>query len=134
VAFVGITATLFLLPLLSQLGHPGLWMLLPFLGAAVGGIWWALDRNRRDRTLTENLTLRPDRIDLIRTGPRAKRQTWEANPHWVRLTLHPTGGPVPQYLTLSGNGREVELGAFLTEAERVALKREIEAHLASLRP
>jgi uncharacterized membrane protein len=40
---------------------------------------------------------------------------------------------VPQYLTLSGGGRVVELGAFLTEAERVALKGEIERLLVSLR-
>jgi uncharacterized membrane protein len=32
---------------------------------------------------------------------------------------------VPQYLTLRGAGREVELGAFLTEAERVSLESEL---------
>ncbi|MGV8987103.1 MAG: DUF2244 domain-containing protein [Cypionkella sp.] len=133
VIFVGITAAMFLLPLLSQLGHPGLWVLLPFLAAALGGIWWALDRNGRDRAFTECLTLHPDLIELVRSGPYRRRRTWEANPHWVRLTLHRTSGPVPNYLTLSGNGREVELGAFLTEAERIALKPEIEARLASLR-
>ncbi|MBI1171296.1 DUF2244 domain-containing protein [bacterium] len=131
VVFIGLTAALFLLPLLSQLGHPGLWMLLPFLGAALGGIWWALDRNHKDRAITETLTLNTDRIELVRVGPR-RRQTWEANPHWVRLTLHATAGPVPSYLTLSGSGREVELGAFLTVAERIALKPELEARLARL--
>ena len=109
-------------------------MLLPFVGAALAALWWALDRNTRDRTIAEDLTLTPTEITLTRTGPRARRQTWAANPHWVRLTLHPTAGPVPHYLTLSGNGREVELGAFLTEAERIALKADIEARLADLRP
>jgi uncharacterized membrane protein len=133
VIFVGVTSTLFLLPLLSQLGHPGLWVLLPFLAAALGGVWWALQRNAEDRRITEDLTLTPSEIALIRHGPRAKRQTWAANPHWVRLTLHATAGPVPNYLTLSGNGREVELGAFLTEAERIALKSELEVQLSNLR-
>lgn len=130
VTFIGVTAFLFLLPLLSQIGHPGLWVLLPFLLAALGAVWWALTRNAADRTITEDLTLQPGRIALTRTGPRARRQIWEANPHWVRLTLHATDGPVPNYLTLTGNGREVELGAFLTEAERIALKSDLETRLA----
>ena len=44
-----------------------------------------------------------------------------------------TAGRVPQYLTLKGEGREVELGAFLTEDERVALAGEIRKTLALLR-
>jgi uncharacterized membrane protein len=133
VTFVGATAVLFLLPLLTQIGHPGLWMLLPFLLSALAALWWALDRNIRDRTITEDLTLEPHRIALIREGPHRKHQTWEANPHWVRLTLHAKAGPVPNYLTLTGNGREVELGAFLTEAERITLKADLEARLGRLR-
>ena len=54
---------------------------------------------------------------------------WEANPYWVRLKLHEAGGPVPKYLTLSGAGREIELGAFLTPGERVELKSCLEAEL-----
>jgi uncharacterized membrane protein len=36
---------------------------------------------------------------------------------------------VPNYLTLSGGGREVELGAFLTPVERVELKDTLESAL-----
>jgi uncharacterized membrane protein len=64
-------------------------------------------------------------VTLSRHGPRGKRQDWEANPYWLRVTLHETGGPVPHYLTLKGEGREVELGAFLSEDERIALNREL---------
>ena len=35
--------------------------------------------------------------------------------------LHASGGPVPNYITLRGGDREVELGAFLSEDERIAL-------------
>jgi hypothetical protein len=49
------------------------------------------------------------------------------------LQLYPTQGPVPQYLTLRGNGREVELGAFLSEEERVALRDEVHSRLNALR-
>ena len=40
---------------------------------------------------------------------------------------------VEKYLTLRGNGREIELGAFLTPGERAALYREIRDALARLR-
>lgn len=133
VAFIGVTAGLLFLPLLTQLGHSSLWMLLPFLLATLSAIWAALGRSNRDRSITEALVLTPDQIALTRTGPRGRVQSWTANPHWVRLTLHRTAGPVPNYLTLSGNGREVELGAFLTEAERIALKADLEERLAHLR-
>lgn len=133
VSFVGITSAMLALPLITQIGHPGLWVLLPCLLAALAGLWAALTRNRQDRSVTEVLTLSTDHVTLTRHGPHGHRQDWQANPHWLRVTLHATGGPVPQYLTLSGGGRVVELGAFLTQAERVTLKAEIEQRLADLR-
>jgi uncharacterized membrane protein len=39
-------------------------------------------------------------------------------------------GPVANYITLSGNGREVELGSFLGEDERKELFNEL-SHLLS---
>ena len=47
--------------------------------------------------------------------------------------MHETGGPVPHYVTLSGNGREVEIGAFLSEEERVELFSELQARFNDYR-
>lgn len=131
--FVGITAALMALPMLALLGTPALWGVLGFAVLAMGGVWAALRRSEADRTITEDLTLTPDRITLVRSGPRGRRQAWEANPYWVRVVLHPKAGPVPNYVTLQGGPREVELGAFLSEDERVALQGEVQAALARLR-
>lgn len=131
--FVGLTAALIALPLVILIGHPVLWGLLPFEVGAVAAIWWALMRNGRDRGILEELTLSRDQVRLIRQNPRGPAQLWEANPHWVRVTLHATGGPVPNYVTLNGNGREVEIGAFLSEDERLSLGRELTARLSTLR-
>lgn len=130
--FIGITATLIAVPLLALIGNPALWVLLPFLAAAVAAIWFALQRSYRDGEIVEHLTLTPDLITLTRHGPRGRRQDWQGNPHWLRLTLHPTAGPVPNYLTMKAEGREVELGAFLSEDERVAIRLELEKMLAGL--
>lgn len=133
VGFIGLTAALIAVPLIVHIGSPVLWALLPFVLITIWGIWFALRKNGRDRAIVETLSLSPDRLTLTRHGPRGKRQDWEANPYWVRVTLHKTGGPVPHYLTLKGEGREVELGVFLSEEERIALGGELLSRLHALR-
>lgn len=123
--FIGLTAGLIALPLTGIIGSPVVWALLPFLLATLWAIWFALRKSGRDRDIVEELTLSPDRITLTRHGPKGKRQDWEANPYWLRVMLHEAGGPVPNYLTLKGEGREVELGAFLSEDERIMLRDEL---------
>jgi len=131
--FVGATAALIAVPMVGVLGSPVVWALLPFLLGTIWAIWFALRKNGRDRDIVEDLTLSAARITLARHGPKGKRQDWEANPYWLRVTLHPTGGPVPNYLTLKGEAREVELGAFLSEDERIALQRDLLDRLSRLR-
>jgi uncharacterized membrane protein len=125
--FIGITAALISMPLLSILGTSVFWALLPFIVAAVWAVWAALKRSWRDHDLFEEVTLWEDLIRIERHEPRRREPLdWEANPYWVRVALHTKGGPVPNYLTLSGGGREVELGRFLTPLERVELKDRLE--------
>jgi uncharacterized membrane protein len=132
--FIGATAALIALPLLAVIGSPVLWGLLPFLALAVAGVWWALQRSYRDGEIVEQLTLTPDLVTLTRQGPRKAHAHWQANPHWVRVELHETGGPVPNYLTLRGGPRHVEIGAFLSEEERISLSDELRAAFAECRP
>jgi uncharacterized membrane protein len=125
--FIGLTAALISVPLLSILGTSVFWALLPFIVAAVWAIWAALKRSWRDHELFEEVMLWDDLIRIERHEPRRHEPLdWEANPYWVRVALHDKGGPVPNYLTLSGGGREVELGRFLTPLERVELKDRLE--------
>lgn len=133
VIFIGLTSALIALPLFAVLGTFVFWGLLPFLAAAVWGIWHALSRSYRQGELIEVLTIVPDRVDLCRREPNGKERAWQTNPYWVRVQLYPTGGPVPDYLTLKGEGREVEIGAFLTEAERKRLAGELRAVFAALK-
>lgn len=132
--FAGLTAGALALPMLALLGSPVLWGILPFAVLTVAGLWWAIRHNAGEAAaLSEELTLWRDRIELVRTEPRGRIRDWSADPHWVRVELHETGGPVEQYLTLRGGGREVELGAFLSPEERLTLRDEIEAALRLLR-
>lgn len=127
--FIAVTAALISLPLFSILGTSVFWALLPFLVVAIWGVWTALRRSWRDMDLAETVMIWDDLIRIERTEPKRAPRDWEANPYWVRLKLHTKGGPVPNYLTLQGGPREVELGRFLTPLERVELKSLLDQNL-----
>ncbi|MEP5632755.1 MAG: DUF2244 domain-containing protein [Tateyamaria sp.] len=120
-AFVLATFTLILIPAFALLGTPLLWILLPFLLLSVWGIYFALQRNHKQLQITEVLTLTQDTAQLVRTNPNCDTQTWDCNRYWAQVTKYDSEGPVPHYITLKGKGREVEIGAFLSEEERIAL-------------
>lgn len=116
--FIGLTATLLALPLLAVVGNPVLWGLLPFAVAAIAAIWLGLKRSWRDLEMREDLLIWDDHMRLTHAAPRKPPQVWDANPYWVQVRLIPEGGRVPDYVTLKGEGREVEIGAFLAPEER----------------
>lgn len=127
------TFTFITIPLLPLLGTVLLWGLLPFLLMAVGGIWWALERSYKDGEILETLTFTTETLNLERVNPKGDRQSWDCNPYWARAQMHTTGGPVPFYVTLTGNGRTVEIGAFLSEDERKSLYGELANALMYMR-
>ena len=100
--FIGLTAALLAVPLFTSLGTAGLWILLPFLLTALGGIWFALEKSYRDGEIVEELTLTHDRLTLSHRRRGRATLDWEGNPYWVRPTLYREGGRVPNYLTLKG--------------------------------
>jgi len=130
--FIVITCVMLTMPLGALVGTAMLWIMLPFLAVAVAGVWFAIQRSNRDGQLCEQLTLCDDTVRLTRHNPRGSDQTWEANPYWVRLSLHDKKGPVENYLTMNGAGREVELGAFLSPEERLELHGELSRELGRI--
>lgn len=131
--FIGITATALSLPLMAVLGSVVLWGILPFILLVLWGVWYGIRRNQTDLSLHEVLILAEDRIALTRHNPRRPSQHWEANPYWVELCLHPSRGPVENYLTLRGSDREVEIGSFLSPDERLSLHADLQNRLNRMR-
>ncbi len=119
--FIGLTFAMFMVPLLSLLGTSALWGMLPFVLGTLVLVWYFLRRNRADASLHEVLKLWGDRVEITRHNPRKPDQHWHANPHWAEIRLLPEGGPVENYVTLRGNDRTVEIGAFLSPEERLEL-------------
>ena len=125
VAALATTAALVLVPLMAVIGSPVLWGILPFMLLALGAMWYALRRNERDLQILEVLTLTTDTLHLTRQTRTSDPLEWQCNPYWTKVNMHHKGGPVPHYVTLSGSGREVEIGAFLSEDERKELYAEL---------
>lgn len=128
-AFVLGTFTMILLPAFALLGTATLWGLLPFLLLAIWGIYFALQRNHKQRQITEIFTLTQESAHLKRIDPNGNIQDWTCNRYWAQVHKHETDGPVPHYVTLKGMGREVEIGAFLSEEERIALFEDLQRAL-----
>ena len=129
VLFLGLTFVLISFPLFNVLGTTVFWGLLPFLLAAFMGVWFALRRSLNDRQILEQLTLSKEEIALIRQNPTGEHKRWVCSPYWVKLNIYETEGPVANYITLTGNGKEVELGSFLSDDERKALYGKLEKML-----
>ena len=120
-AFVLATFAMILIPTFALLGTKLLWGLLPFVLGAVWAIYYALQSNHRARQIEEVLTLDNETARLVHVPPKGAAKEWDCNRYWAKVTKYDHDGPVPEYVTLRGNGREVEIGAFLSEEERTAL-------------
>lgn len=126
--FIGATALMLTLPLFAVLGSAVAWVLMAFFVATIAGTWHAITSNQKARTTRECLRLSEARVDLEHRPAKGPVLQWDANPHWVQVSLR-NDGPVEKYLTLRGGGREVELGRFLTPEERETLYDELRPRL-----
>lgn len=127
------TCAMFCIPLVPAFAAGIGWTLLPFLAGATALLWYFLRRNARDGAAQwEHIRIWPDQIVVERHDPRRAPRVWIANPYWVQVALH-SDARLENYLTLKSDGREIELGAFLSPEERVALKDDVERALGHAR-
>jgi uncharacterized membrane protein len=128
-SFIMTTFILILLPLLVLSGIIVFWGLLPFLMITLWAVWTALKHSYIRNKISECLSFGHQTLDLKRTNQKGDIQSWSCEGYWSRASIYTKSGPVPFYVTLNGNGREVEIGAFLSEYERKALYEELHTEL-----
>lgn len=109
----------------------GYWLVLPFAGAevvllAVGFYLCALDGRE-----TEVVRIKDDRI-AIEKGRDRTRTVWELDRSWARIELlAPRIEWYPSRLVIRSHGKQLQLGAFLTDGERERLARELKRAISS---
>lgn len=99
----------------------GFWPILPFAGLELAALGWALYHCARRGQWREVISIDADQVEVAAGRTRPERR-WSANRHWTRVVLEPgRHRGHPTRLLLRSAGRAVEVGAFLTEEERLRL-------------
>ena len=82
--------------------------ILPFSLISISLLYLFGERNFRDGRLKEKLEIFPKKIILQRADPAGRTRSWSANPFWIQVNYY-KNGPIENYLTIRGNGKEVEV-------------------------
>lgn len=107
----------------------GLWVPLPFAGLELAALGLALTYVFKRGQRWELVRIEDNAVSVFRDDG---SKLFGYAPQWTRVELAPGKyASYPHRLVLSSHGREVEIGAFLNEEERLALanrlKRDIES-------
>jgi len=135
--FVGVFGSIFILamlPLFGLIGTALLWGMLPFVLITLTGLYFAFMHTYRTGDAREVLTITTQETHLTHHPHKGPALHWSCNTYWTRAQIYPQAGPVPHYITLSGNGREAEIGKFLSEEERKELIGELQTALKAAQP
>lgn len=114
------------IPIIPLFGTKTIFVILPFSLATVISLFVSLIFNYRSGKLYEKIIIWPHLIKIKRYETDGTHKEWKANPYWTKVKLYKESQKIQNYLTLSGGGREVELGAFLAPNERLELKHKID--------
>jgi uncharacterized membrane protein len=95
----------------------GAWPVFGFFGLDVLLVYIAFRLNYRSGRLYETVELTPARFTLTRVHPSGRREQFEMNPYWARVSLRewPNGRTA---LSIVSQGKELAFGRFLTDGER----------------
>jgi uncharacterized membrane protein len=95
----------------------GAWPVTGFFGLDVALVYLAFRLNYRSGRLYETVELTAFRLSWTRVHPSGRREAFECNPYWARVSLRerPDGRTD---LRIVSEGREQVLGRFLTDDER----------------
>ena len=104
----------------------GYWPILPFAGAEIGLLAWAVRASMRRGSEREVIVVSDAEVVVERRAPGSSRRTVFPR-HWARVTLRgPLRAQHPSRLTIESHGRTCEVGRFLTEDERLRLASRLE--------
>ena len=116
-----------MIPIIPFLGTKTVLIVLPFSIITILLLFFSIVLNYQHGKLYENIKIWPGLIQVKRYERDGTSKEWRANPYWTKVNLYEENEKIQNYLTLSGSGREVEVGAFLAPTERLEIKKKIES-------
>ena len=120
----------FLLPIIPFIGSPIGTTLTIFSGLTFYLFLTLLQKNFQQGNTFEEVLISKNKIIVVHKEKNKAQKTWECNPYWTRVNVDFNNPKLKNYLTLTGNGRHIELGTFLSPDERIELRNKIQNALA----
>ena len=128
-SFLGLMVVLFfgmMIPIIPFIGTKTILLILPFSFTTLLTLLISILLNYQAGKLYESIKIWPNLIEVKRYEKDGTSKEWRANPYWTRVNLYEENQKVQNYLTLSGSGKEIEVGSFLAPTERLEIKKKIE--------
>ena len=102
----------------------GFWPVLPFAGAEMLLLGWALRSNMQRRFERETIHITETEVIIEDTRANARRIVFPR--HWSRVKIRRPKSPLHRsQLVIESHGKSREVGKFLTEEERLQLADEL---------
>jgi uncharacterized membrane protein len=123
--FASVCSTTFSIALIAT--FLGFWPVLPFAGAEMLLLAWALKANMARRFQHEHIDVTEQEVVIEYTFTRAAPRRIVFPRHWARVKIRRPKSPMHRaQLVIESHGRVCEVGKFLTEEERRQLAAELQ--------
>nr|WP_243446218.1 DUF2244 domain-containing protein [Polymorphobacter fuscus] len=110
----------------------GAWPVIPFMVIDVALLAWAFRSNTAAGRGHERVTLVDDALTLQRVSAHGVERRFGFEPYWTRVEIEETPAG-DAHVWLTGHGRRVRVGGFLSAPERRAVGATIAAALSAYR-
>jgi uncharacterized membrane protein len=102
----------------------GYWPVLPFAGAEIVLLGWALHANMQRRHEHEHIDISETQVEISYARGLPQRVVFPR--HWAQVKIRRPKSPLHRgHLVIESHGRAYEVGKFLTEEERRHLAAEL---------
>ncbi len=111
----------------------GAWPVVGFFGLDIVLVQLAFRLNYRQARASEEVTVFPDRLTVMKTTPRGDMSELGFNPYWARIEVdrHPEAGVTR--VTIASHGKRLDIAGFLGPRERESFAAALSAALAEAR-
>jgi len=110
----------------------GLWLILPFAGLEVIALVWIVYSVAHKCHRIEVIHLGHDKVRVER-GYRKPQSSWQSDTFWIRMIIAKQERPWhPLRVFLRGRDDQIEIGAFLNEADKRVLIKELRHFVVTL--
>jgi len=109
----------------------GYWPVLPFAGAEMGLLAWALHSNMQRRFERETIDISESEVTISYSRGKPARVVFPR--HWARVKIRRPDSPLHRSrLVIESHGRAYEVGSFLTEEERRQLAAALRSQIGGM--